>query len=158
MKVIRQLLTGGLVPLVASLCPPTGPVLPPPVLRESFDLPTLRSVLDERIDSSTSSWNGSTSFAVQITSRNTTFFEYYHTGPERNSSGVQEVRGDTVFRVCSVTKAVTVLALLREAPESLDRPARDFIPELQDSEQYAGITLRMLAGQMGGVPRDGMVL
>src|SRR5687767_9126773 len=91
-------------------CPPTGPALPPPNISDSFSLHALKILLDVSLKSPALPWNATaTSFSVQITSREGKFFEHHYTAPVQNSSGVQQVRGDTVYRAASVTKVFTVL-------------------------------------------------
>lgn len=141
---------------VGGHCPPTGPVLPPPKYPAKFDPTNLSSQLNMILSSSDTKWNVSTtSFSVQLTSTDATVFEYHHTAPFRNSRGVAKVDGDTVYRICSITKTFNVLALLLNAPEKLDMPIGTYISELRDFEPYKDITLRMLTSQMSGVPRDG---
>jgi serine beta-lactamase-like protein LACTB, mitochondrial len=60
------------------------------------------------------------------------------------------VRADTRFRVGSVTKMLTVAALLRLADQKrlrLDDPVRTTLPDFPHGE----ITLRQLAGHLGGI-------
>ncbi|GAB1315591.1 hypothetical protein MFIFM68171_05801 [Madurella fahalii] len=144
-----------LAPIAIGFCPPTGPVLPPPVIANSFSLNALKKVVDASLRSAALPWNASTtSFSVQMTSREGKFFEYHYTAPLRNSSGVQQVRGSTVYRAASVTKVFNVLALLLAAGDKLDQPVSSYLPELNAS-RYGNVTLRMLAGQLSGTPRWG---
>ncbi|UNI20476.1 hypothetical protein JDV02_006557 [Purpureocillium takamizusanense] len=100
-------------------------------------------------------WNVSTSFSVQLTSVDATLFEYHHTASVRNATGVTKVDSDTVYRVMSVTKTFNVLALLLNAPHKLDTLIGEYVPELKGYEPYKEVTLRMLASQMAGVPKNG---
>jgi CubicO group peptidase (beta-lactamase class C family) len=136
-------------------CPPTGPALPPPNLSESSSLNALETQLNVSLDSPLLPWNATaTSFSVQITSRERNFFEYHYTAPVQNSSGIQQVRGDTVYRAASITKVFTVLALMLVAGDKLDQPVSSYLPELS-ARRYGNVTLRMLAGQLSGTPRWG---
>jgi CubicO group peptidase (beta-lactamase class C family) len=139
-----------------ALCPPTGPVLPPPSISQSFNLSNLTKLLDSVSANATASgWNSSTtSFSIDITSVNSSFFTYHYTAPLRNTSGTQEVDGDTAFRVGSVTKVFTVLAVLMETSMSLEDPIGKYVGELKGSK-WGDVTLGLLASQLAGVQRDG---
>ncbi|KAK5992288.1 Beta-lactamase-like protein [Cladobotryum mycophilum] len=147
----------GVLAATGGRCPPTGAVLPPPHIPSSFNTPGLRPKLDSLRNNTALGWNlTTTSFSVTLTSENETFFEYHHTAPVRSQrGGVSKVDGDTVYRIMSVTKVFNVLALLLTAPRNLDDPISKYVPELDGVEEYEDITLRMLAGQLSGVPRNG---
>ncbi|KND87401.1 hypothetical protein TOPH_07951 [Tolypocladium ophioglossoides CBS 100239] len=54
-------------------------------------------------------WNVSTtSFSVELTSVNHTFFEYHHTAAVKNAKWANKVDSDTVYRIMSVTKSFNV--------------------------------------------------
>lgn len=141
--------------LVASLCPPTGPVFPKPRLPEDFGAPDLRQAIENVLDGSYPTWNVSTtSFSVELTSSSATLFEYHHTAEIRSDKGVEKVDTDTVYRVASVTKIFNVLALLLNAPLLLDTAIGGYVPEL-DAGEYGEMTLRDLASNMAGLRREG---
>ena len=141
---------------LAAHCPPMGPVLPPPTIPDSYDLYTLRNSLNSLINNGSRSWNASTnSFSVMLTSAKSTFFEFHHAAKVRDQTGVKTVNGDAVYRVMSVTKIFNVLSLLLTNPYGLDTPIARYIPELHGIKNYEDVTLRMLASQASGVPRDG---
>ncbi|KAE8154086.1 beta-lactamase/transpeptidase-like protein [Aspergillus avenaceus] len=99
--------------------------------------------------------------------------QYHHTGPEvaNSSHGTNKVDGDSIYRIASVSKLVTVFAGLLELDDSdWDRPLTDIFPELADfvkekagnfqpvyDTQWDKITLNAIAGQLGGIPRGGEV-
>lgn len=82
--------------------------------------------------------------------------------------GVKEITQDTIFRIGSVSKLVTVyLFLIELGPRYFDRSVTEFIPELKKASTDCGpqhdavdcvdwnkITLGALASHMAGVPRD----
>jgi CubicO group peptidase (beta-lactamase class C family) len=142
----------------ASPCPPTGPVLPLPKIPSDFPLPGLTKVLKEFIaDSKDNGWNSSTnSFSVVATSPEHTFFHFHYPAPLRNNSGVDKVDGDTIYRVASVTKVFTVLAIWLEERMNLDDPIGKYIKEL-DIPGWEDVTLRLLTSQIAAIPRDGML-
>ena len=61
---------------------------------------------------------------------------------------------NTIFRVASVTKLFTVLAVLLEEEISFDDPISKFIPELRVGK-WEGVSVGLLASQISGAPRDG---
>ena len=142
---------------LAAYCPPTGTLLPLPQVSKDLDLSNLTSILDGiAANSSALGWNSTTtSFSIQATSLDETFFSHYHTAPEKNETGTQEVGGDTVFRIASVTKVFTVLALLLEKEMGLDDPIGKYVEELDGKEGWEDVTLRLLASQLAAVSRGG---
>jgi CubicO group peptidase (beta-lactamase class C family) len=105
---------------------------------------------------SSKAWNASTnSFSVKVTSKEETLVSFHHTADNLNKTGVGKVTSSSIYRVASVTKIFTVLALLLQENLNLDDPASKYVPELAKIDHYKDITLRMLASQLGGVPREG---
>jgi CubicO group peptidase (beta-lactamase class C family) len=68
-------------------------------------------------------------------------------------AGAGEVNDSTIFDLASVTKVVATttaaMMLEDEGRLELDRPVRDYVPELADSAK-AGVTVRMLLTHRGG--------
>lgn len=109
------------------------------------------------------------SIAVWSAASNNSLFEYHFEGPELNREG-QPLNNDTVYRVGSISKLFTVYAYLATAGEThLDEPITNFLPELAqidndraqdlesndvDSVRWSDVTLRSLAAQLSGLPRD----
>ncbi|KAI1328696.1 beta-lactamase/transpeptidase-like protein [Xylariaceae sp. FL0255] len=94
-----------------------------------------------------------------------TALQYHYTGPfvKNSTLGVNNVDGDSIYRVASMTKAITVYAgllLLNETdwntplskifPEIASLPADDPVHHVQ----WDTITPFSLASQISGVPRD----
>lgn len=139
----------------SALCPPAGPVLPASH-PHAFDPSHLSSRIDALVQDPNGPWNMSTtSFSLELTSPSETFFQRHHTAEARGENGTAEVDSDTVYRVASVTKVFNVLTLLLNARAELDTPVARFVPELEGVAMYEDITLRMLAGSLSGVSRDG---
>ena len=78
---------------------------------------------------------------------------------------MQTIVGDSIFRIGSVSKLVSVYMLLVEIGDKYwDIAITDIIPELRnrtnssanpiDFVRWADITLGALAGQVAGLPRD----
>jgi CubicO group peptidase (beta-lactamase class C family) len=89
--------------------------------------------------------------------------ELAHSG----AAGVRDVRtnaavdSDTVFRIASMTKSFTAVAILKLRDEgrlSLDDPAERYVPELKDlrypTTDAPRITIRHLLSQSAGFPED----
>lgn len=105
----------------------------------------------------------SASLSVEVTSSKETLWGHYHTAHKRNESrpDIPQVNGDALYRIASVTKAFTVLAILQQHEAgalSLDDPVTNFLPELKEKQNgtilWTGITLRSLASQLSGIPRE----
>lgn len=105
----------------------------------------------------------STSFSVEITSSKQTLWSRHHTARERNASrpDIPEVSGDALYRIASITKTFTVLGILYQHQAgnlSLDDPVDKYIKELKEDREgtipWKDITLRSLATQLSGIPRE----
>ncbi|KAK5166877.1 uncharacterized protein LTR77_007606 [Saxophila tyrrhenica] len=99
------------------------------------------------------------SFSIELTSQTSSLFSHFHTAPERNATrpGTPKVDGDSLYRIASITKTFTTLGLLYQAEAgtlNLDDPVSDYIPELTGQIPFHDITLRALASQLSGIPRD----
>ncbi|KAL7949795.1 beta-lactamase/transpeptidase-like protein [Trichoderma barbatum] len=96
-----------------------------------------------------------------------TKLQYHYTSPEiaNAPNGTHKVDADTIYRVASVTKVLTVLTGLLELNGSdWDRPLTDILPPLAKfakkndpiyTVEWDKVTLNALAAQIAGVPRDG---
>lgn len=108
-----------------------------------------------------------TSFSVDVTSSERSLWSYHHTARERNASrpDIPHVNGEALYRIASITKSFTVLALLQQHAAgnlSLDDPVDKYIAELQGKQKgsipWKDITLRSLASQLSGIPRECTIL
>lgn len=104
-----------------------------------------------------------TSFSIEVTSSKESLWSTHHTAQERNSSrpDVPQVNGDALYRIASITKTFTVLGVLYQHAAgnlSLDDPINTYIEELRDGHEgsipWKDITLRSLASQLSGIPRE----
>ncbi|KAJ3547863.1 hypothetical protein NM208_g1301 [Fusarium decemcellulare] len=133
-----------------------GPVLPPPDIPLHGNLTASLNNAIRKLTSTDGIWNKTTtSFSVQLTSSEKTFFTFHQTAPLLNTTGVGKVNGETIYRVASITKVFTTLALLLQEGLDLDDPVSKYVPELQEIRRYKAITLRMLASQLSGIHREG---
>lgn len=152
----------------AAVCPLLGPVFPEPKKpssSESFQsaLTTLKAALDEGFATGTSEFGpifNSDAYSIQIfsTHEEANLFEYYHTGPNfTEGPGVNEIDGDSVFRIGSTGKVFTVYLLLIEAGGDaiFSDPVTKYAPELKNSV-WEEVTIGALAGYAAGVAADGM--
>lgn len=95
--------------------------------------------------------------------------QFHYTSKEvaNASTGANEVDGDSIYRIASVTKLITVYAGMLNLKESdWDRPITDVLPGLAEYQrehlsdgpawtvQWDQVTLAALAAQIAGVPRD----
>lgn len=93
--------------------------------------------------------------------------QYHYTAPNiaNSSYGVKKVDGDSVYRIASITKLITMLTgLLNIDSTDWDRPVTDFLPNLRTSSsgsddltqnvQWDKVTVMALASHLGGIPRD----
>ncbi|KAI1458684.1 beta-lactamase/transpeptidase-like protein [Annulohypoxylon moriforme] len=134
---------------------------------------SLDSVFLEYFDHSNKTKSGNFSYSVEIFSADDEepLWSHYWTAPNLkglNSTGVAEVDGDTVYRLGSVTKIITMLTFLAEAGDSLwNEPIANYIPEIAalvvdgadnahsiSTTDWQSITLGALASQMSGLERD----
>lgn len=106
-----------------------------------------------------------TSFAIEVTSAEETLWDHYYTAPLLGNYTDSEptcVNPNTAFRIASISKVFTVLAVLLEQKAgrlSLRDPVTKYITELANNKNDRGIkwediTLESLASQLGGIPRE----
>lgn len=166
-------------------CPPLGPVYELP--RNLSTDPSIRlaaqnftALINERVerinDSTTASFlTANTSFSIDLFSAHDdeSLFQYHFTAPVRNASSTKTVDENTIYRIGSISKVVTILALLRqEGKLHFDDPITKYIPELarydeqeneddQESEicddstttHWSQITVGALASHLSGIGR-----
>lgn len=104
------------------------------------------------------------SFSIEVTTSERTLWSQYHTASVLNESiGVREVDGNSRFRIASVSKSFTVLALLHQVDAGklrLDDSIKEYIEEFNGPHAgtlpWKDITLRSLASQLSGIPRERM--
>lgn len=104
-----------------------------------------------------------TSFSLEVTSQTHTLFSMHHTAKVRSSlrRGAKEISNNTAYRIASMTKPFTVLAILQQQQAgnlSLDDSVSNYVSALnfpqKGSIPWKDITLRSLATQQSGIPRD----
>ncbi|KAK4506384.1 hypothetical protein PRZ48_000114 [Zasmidium cellare] len=103
-----------------------------------------------------------TSFSIEVTSKTGTLWGYHHTASNLNPArpGDKDVSTDSLYRIASITKTFTTLAVLYQHAAgnlSLDDPVTHYISELSSPNYilpWKDITLRSLASQLSGIPRE----
>ena len=153
------------VGLVAATCYEPSWAFPPP--EYDHEHPILRDVLSSLHDSLTIALGdpryNSTSISVEVTSSKESLWEFHHTARVRNESrpDIPHVNGSALYRIASITKTFTVLGLLQQHAAgnlSLDDPVEKYVAELKGPQNgtlpWKDITLRSLASQLSGIPRE----
>jgi CubicO group peptidase (beta-lactamase class C family) len=163
-------------------CPLLGPDVPAPIslsTSSTIRLATssLKKSLDAALQSSTAFGEldaQNTSFSVDFYSIHdtTSLFSYHHSAPglAKTKQGVSTVDSDTIYRIGSVSKLITMYLYLIEAGDtSFNDPITRYVPELaayaakNEAEvavdaigvfDWDAITVGGLASHLAGVPRD----
>lgn len=167
MLMILALLFSG---LAFSCINPSEPFPAPTLKPDDIDVRSIFRSLEARLAQIVSDgkapWNTSvTSFAIEVTSAETTLWRSYHTAPqlgEYPNSQKVTVDGDKAFRIASISKVFTVLAILLQQQEgklSMKDPVTKYIPELTEGSNDGGtkwdsISLESLASQLSGIARE----
>lgn len=174
----------GMLPVVIqsrSNCPLLGADFPAP--RDLSSQPSMKSsiaslsqVLKNTISTTNSIYgsfdSANTSFALEIFSTHEVapLFTKYYTSPSvaENTFGSQSVDTNTIFRIGSLTKLLTIYTfLINDGDIKFNDPVTKYVPELaaaasslnaaEDSLEYVDwedITLGELASQSAGIGRD----
>lgn len=163
-------------------CPPLGPVYEVPRNLSTdasirLAVQNFSAVLDQQVErlndsTSISALNVNTSFSIDLYSAHDhrSLFQYHFTAPVRNDSSTTKVDENTVYRIASISKLVTVFALLlQDGKVHFDDPVTKYVPELarfakqeddNDDEndltttQWSQITVGALASQLSGIGRN----
>ncbi|KAK3312304.1 beta-lactamase/transpeptidase-like protein [Apodospora peruviana] len=127
--------------------------------------------MDENISLSTTGALNTSAIAIGVKSihEDKLLLEYAYTPDEkyRDPRGMQKVDSDTVFRLASLSKVFTMLAVLQQnGTIGLEDPITKFVPELKDLHKQARedtpiwtvdwerITIGALASHLGGIGAD----
>ncbi|KAN0119279.1 putative FLP FmtA-like protein, betalactamase [Hyaloscypha variabilis] len=99
------------------------------------------------------------SYSIEITTSEGTLWENHHTSKEKDPKrpGATKITGNSVYRMASVTKCFTTLALLQQhiaGNLSLDDTVDMYLSDLSGSIPWKDITLKTMASQLSGIPRD----
>ncbi|KAF9731995.1 hypothetical protein PMIN06_000220 [Paraphaeosphaeria minitans] len=153
------------VGLAVATCYEPSYALPPPEYDQ--DHPILKDALTTLHDVLTIALGdpkyNSTSISIEVTSSKESLWEFHHTARARNASrpDIPHVDGSALYRIASITKAFTVLGLLQQHAAgniSLDDSVEKYLTELKGPQNgtlpWKDITLRSLASQLSGIPRE----
>jgi len=103
------------------------------------------------------------SFSIEVTSPEKTLWSSFHTARDKDPSrpGAIKVDNTSAYRIASITKTFTVLGILQQHAAgniSLDAPVDYYVSVLRGPQKggipWHRITLRSLASQLSGLPRD----
>ncbi|OBT65801.1 hypothetical protein VE03_03315 [Pseudogymnoascus sp. 23342-1-I1] len=140
-------------PSPAFLSPKSNTYRGSPVLNGAFeDITASLGKLVERPEFDTSS------FSIEVTTSTHSLWELHHTAREKDPvrPGAEKVGGDSVYRIASITKAFTTLAIIQQHAAgnlSIDDTIEQYL-NLRGDIQWSDITLRTIASQLSGIPRD----
>jgi CubicO group peptidase (beta-lactamase class C family) len=148
----------------AGFCPFLGPVFPAPKTLSTD--PSFRAALAQLETSIQDAFtSGNTShgvvrsndtYSIQIFSATdkAPLFDFHRNGI--NVAGNKTVDGNSIYRIASTTKAITVYLLLLQAGDGIfNDPVTKYLPELTGKGSWDDITVGALAGYMGGIVSDG---
>ena len=150
-------------------CPPLGPVLPAPQ-SPSIDANVRAAVkgISAIAQELTSSFNTTAvSIGVMSTFEEAPMLSFHHTPEFLNTTGTHNVTIDTVYRIASISKAYTVLALLQLSDKiNMADPVTKYIPELADLDKqqsqnndittvrWGMVTIDALASHLAGISAE----
>lgn len=148
-------------PPPTGLCPILGPVFPPakslstsPSLASALE--ALKSQLSTAFETGQSphgALSANDTYSIQIFSANDKdlLFNYHHRGSNLADTNA-EINGDSVYRIGSISKLITVYLLLLQAGDGIfNEPITRFIPEWKGQGIWDEVTVGALAGQIAGV-------
>ncbi|KAH8711829.1 beta-lactamase/transpeptidase-like protein [Phaeosphaeriaceae sp. PMI808] len=149
--------------LAATYCPFLGPVFPPPTSLSTnseftSSIQKLQSSIQEALSSGNSTHgpiSSNDTYSVQIfsTKNDEPLLDMHHRGTE--ILGNRTVDGDSVYRIASTTKLITVYLLLLQVGDSIfEHRVTKYLPELAGKGQWDDITVGALAGYLAGIAAD----
>lgn len=170
-----SLLNLGVVPFVAAqvtkqICPLRGQQFPSPTgLAAEVSFQNATQAIEQIINANLTQapYNGTTfSIGMFSTSDDGLLYQFHHTDPSvaNSSSGTNEVDANSVYRIGSISKILTVYQwLIKDGDRNFNQPISEFIPQLvqyENSQDYyaapdwSEITVNDLAMFLAGVARD----
>ncbi|KAF7173344.1 hypothetical protein CNMCM5623_005596 [Aspergillus felis] len=160
-----------LIPTILAICSTQSPFYPPPSYnRQSSEVWEALGLVEASLSTLVDNFNLSTSsYSIEITSSQATLWSTFHTAKDKNLTrpGADRVDETSRYRIASITKVFTVLGVLQQHAVgnlSLEDTVHKYIPQHRGSHhdgtrstssiQWDRITLRSLASQLSGLPRD----
>jgi CubicO group peptidase (beta-lactamase class C family) len=161
-------IVGILVGLAATACHNPTPAYPPPLLiKADPSLEVAFADLSHKVGLiADEAQYDAESFSISVTSETETLWSHHHTARELDPDrpGANPVDGHSFYRIASITKIFCTHALLQlysAGKLSLEDPVSKHLPGLKKGLvaedgglDWDHITVRALAGQIGGLPRD----
>jgi CubicO group peptidase (beta-lactamase class C family) len=152
------------VAAAAGPCPPLGPVFPAPKSLANDDvfqnsLARLKSSIEETLSTGTGlpgSVSPNDTYSIQIfsTKDEKPLLDYHRRGG--GVVGNRTIDGDSVYRIASITKIFTVYLLLLQAGEGIFAdPVTKYLPELEASAHWKGVSVGTVASYLSGVAAEG---
>lgn len=160
-----KLLLFGSLTTASLFCPFAGPVFVAPKslsTNNAFQpsLTDLEASIKDAISTGSSTHgpvDSKDTYSIQIfsTSDQLPIFEFHHRGAD--VLGSQPIDGDSIYRIGSMTKLLTVYLLLLEAGDGIfnDLVTRH-LPELAAYSHWGDITVGALAGYAAGIAAEGI--
>ncbi|KAK3944610.1 beta-lactamase/transpeptidase-like protein [Diplogelasinospora grovesii] len=167
-NLLLALASGTAVAAVQQHCPPLGPVLPAPVNPSANPaVSAALSAINTKFQSLVSKFNiSAASIAATSIHEDKPLFELHYTPPSLASRGVQKVDSNSIYRIGSLSKVFTALAVLKLCKVDLDDTVTKYLPQLKDLKKeqevnndittvhWDQITLGALASHMAGIGAD----
>ncbi|RHZ67146.1 serine hydrolase domain-containing protein [Aspergillus thermomutatus] len=170
-KVSILLALFNLIPSILAICSTQSPFYPPPSYnRQSSEIWEALGRVEASLSNLVRNSNNlnTSSYSIEVTSSQSTLWSTFHTAKDKNlpRPGAERVDETSRYRIASITKVFTVLGILQQHAAgnlSLEDTVDKYIPQLRDSHQRNGstgsiqwnkISLRSLASQLSGLPRD----
>ncbi|KAH7093426.1 beta-lactamase/transpeptidase-like protein [Paraphoma chrysanthemicola] len=146
----------------AGFCPFLGPVFPAPKSYSSpsfqSDLTKLKSAIEDAFVSGNTTHgpvNANDTYSIQIfaASEASPILDWHRRGVD--VAGNSSIGGDSIYRIASTTKLLTVYLLLLEAGDGIfNDVVTKYLPELAGKGFYDQITVGALAGYAAGIVSD----
>ncbi|OCK78310.1 beta-lactamase/transpeptidase-like protein [Lepidopterella palustris CBS 459.81] len=150
---------------LVAICYNPSPAFPPPDLKSDDPIlcKAFASINAALLIAIASPEYSTAAYSIEVTSSKESLWSAHHTAQDRNKSrpSVDRVDGDSLYRIASITKTFTVLGILYQHAAgnlSLDDSVDTYVAELQGKQNgsipWKDITLRSLASQLSGIPRE----
>ncbi|KAJ3561764.1 hypothetical protein NPX13_g8818 [Xylaria arbuscula] len=152
------------------ICPLKGPQFPAPTgLASEAMFHKATGVIEQSIRANlTDTPYNETTFSIGMfsTTDDELLYEFHHTDPavETSGLGANKADADSIYRIASITKILTVYQwLIEDGDRQFNKPISDFIPQLLEYQEhqdyYPGarwdeITVNDLAMFLAGIARD----
>lgn len=147
-----------------SNCAPLGAVLPAPVAPSGNKIvqETVKAIEESLAQLASTLESSSLSIAIQSTNEQSPLLNFQSTPKHLHAKGTKKVTDSTLFRLGSVSKVYTVLAVL-QLGVPLSDPITKYVPQLLqlaegqetmdliNTPQWSEITIDALASQQAGI-------